>query len=88
MYRPKKRKFVRRISAASVVAVGAAVGLGFTILSQGGATNSAISKSGEVTATAKTAAVSNPMASTATTPVYHIVGLTSHPDDGGSGGDN
>ena len=87
MYRPKKRKFVRRVSAASVVAVAAAVGLGFTILSQGGATNSAISKSGEVTATAKTAAVSNTTASSATTPVYHIVGLTSL-HDGGSGGDD
>ena len=84
MYRPRKRKFVRRISAASVVAVGAAVGLGFTILSQSGATNSAISTSGEVTATAKTAATS----SATTTPVYHIVGLTSHHDDGGSSGDN
>lgn len=86
MYRPRKRKFVRRISAASVVAVGAAVGLGFTILSQSGTTNSAISTSGEVTATAKPATAST--SSATTTPVYHIVGLTSHHDDGGSSGDN
>lgn len=88
MYRPKKRKFVRRVSAASVVAVGAAVGLGFTILSQSGATNSAISKSGVVTATAKTAAVSSTSSSSSTAPAYHIVGLQSHPDDGGSAIDN
>jgi hypothetical protein len=88
MYRPKKRKYVRRISAASVVAVGAAVGLGVTMLSQSGATNSALSTSGEVTATAKTAAVSSASASGATTPVYHIVGLKSHHDDGAASGDN
>jgi hypothetical protein len=88
MYRPKKRKYVRRISAASVVAVGAAVGLGLTILNQSGASNSAISTSGEVTATAKTVAVSGTSANAATTPVYHIVGLKSHPDDGGASGDN
>jgi len=88
MYRPRKRKFVRRISAASVVAVGAAVGLGFTILSQSGATNSAISTSGEVTATAKPATTSTSTSGATTTPGYHIVGLTSHHDDGGSSGDN
>ena len=83
MYRPRKRKFVRRISAVSVVAVGAAVGLGFTILNQSGATNSAVSTSGEVIATA-----SSTTSGTTTTPVYHVVGLKSHPDDGGSSGDN
>ena len=88
MYRPTKRKFVRRVSAASVVAVAAAVGVGFTILSQSGASNSAIVKPGEVTATTGAASSTSSTSSAGTTPLYHIVGLKSHHDDGGTGGDN
>ncbi|MBW4030399.1 MAG: hypothetical protein HIU57_06935 [Acidobacteria bacterium] len=87
MYRPKKRKLVRGVSAASVVAVGAAVGLGITILHQTGATTSAIATSGEVTATTTTPAP-NPSASTAVTPTYHIVGLARHHDDANSSPDD
>ena len=42
MYRPTKRKLVRRVSVASVVAVLAAVGLGITVINQSGGLNSAI----------------------------------------------
>ena len=83
MYRPKKRKLVRRVSAASVVAVVAAAGYGITFIAQSGATTTAISttKDSTATTTAKTAT------SKSTTPTYHIVGLKHH-DDSRSSGDN
>lgn len=83
MYRPKKRKLVRRMSAASAVAVVAATSLGITFIAQSGATTTAIgtAKDSAVAATAKTATAKT------TTPVYHIVGLKHH-DDSRSSGDN
>jgi hypothetical protein len=73
MYRPKKRKLVRRVSAASMVAVVAAVGLGITIVNQSGAVNSAfkVTEKGETTAATT---------STAATAKYHVVSTTSSDD--------
>ena len=89
MYRPKKKKLVRGVSAASVVAVGAAVGLGVMVLHQG-ATNPVLSPSGSVSASA-TAGPATPTStsaassSTGATPAFHIVGLARRHDDSGSG---
>jgi hypothetical protein len=74
MYRPKKRKLVRRVSAASMVAVVAAVGLGITIVNQSGAANSALKVTTEKADT--TAAAT----STAATAKYHVVSTSSSDD--------
>jgi hypothetical protein len=79
MYRPKKRKLVRRVSAASAVAVVTAAGLGVTFMVQSGATTTAVG-------TTKNTAAATTTAKT-TTPTYHIVGLKHH-DDSRSSGDN
>ncbi|MBU6515777.1 MAG: hypothetical protein KGL23_08075 [Acidobacteriota bacterium] len=90
MYRPKKKKFVRGVSAASVVAVGAAVGLGVMVLHQG-ATNPVLSPSGSVSASATGAPATTPTSTSATstsataTPAFHIVGLARRHDDSSSG---
>lgn len=83
MYRPKKRMLVRRVSAASVVAVVAAAGLGITFISQSGATTSAL----KTTDDAVTKTTSSTPTTKSTTPKYHVVGLTYH-DDSKSSGDN
>ena len=74
MYRPKKRKLVRRVSAASVVAVVAAVGLGITFVNQSGAANSALKVTTEKADTTVAAT------SAATTAKYHVVSTTSSDD--------
>ena len=90
MYRPKKKKFVRGVSAASVVAVGAAVGPGVMVLHQG-ATNPVNSPSGSVSASATAASTTTPTStsaaptSTGATPAFHIVGLAPRHDDSSSG---
>ena len=85
MYRPKKRKLVRRASVASVVALVAAAGLGATFISQSGATSSALKF--EKAAPASTeSTTSGATTKTTTTPKYHVV--TTRHDDGGSSSDN
>jgi anti-sigma-K factor RskA len=74
VYRPKKRKLVRRVSAASVVAVVAAVGLGITFVNQSGAANSAHKVTTEKADTTVAAT------SAATTAKYHVVSTTSSDD--------
>jgi hypothetical protein len=85
MYRPKKRKLVRRASAASVVALVAAAGLGATFISQSGATSTALKF--EKAATASHGSTDSSVSTkTTTVPKYHLV--TTHHDDGGRSSDN
>jgi hypothetical protein len=85
MYRPKKRKLVRRASVASVVALFAAAGMGVTLISQSGATSTALKF--EKAATASTESTSSRATTkTTTTPKYHLV--TTRHEDGGGPSDN
>ncbi len=67
MYRPTKKKVIRRLSAASIVAVLAAAGFAVTIVSQSPPTNSALRSSNDKDASASTRV-------TASSPHYHLNG--------------
>jgi hypothetical protein len=85
MYRPKKRKLVRRASVASVVALVAAAGLGATLISQSGATSTAL-KFEKAAPVSTESTASGATTRTTTTPKYHLV-TTRHDDDGSSSND-
>ena len=87
MYRPKKRKYVRRAVVSSSLALVAITGLGVTILSQGGATSTAL-KVNPTATIASTPTTSKGVVSTASlsVPRYHIVGAR-HDDSQRSGDD-
>ena len=55
MYRPQKRKLVRRLSTASLVAVVAAAGVGVVLATQSGATTGALRSGTATTANATSA---------------------------------
>jgi hypothetical protein len=82
MYRPKKRKLVRRASVASVVALVAAAGLGVTLISQSGATSTALKFEKAATASSESTS-SRETTKTTATPKYHLVS-TRHEDGAGS----
>jgi len=89
MYRPTKRKLVRRVSLASAVGAMAVTGLGLALIGQSGATTALKverSTSAAVSTTAK-----GPSSTLTISPKYHVVS-TRHHDDGASsqfqGGDN
>ncbi len=86
MYRPTKRKLVRRVSVASVVAVMSAAGLGIAFVAQSGATTSALAGSKSTTTSAATTSASTKSATKSVTPHYRIV--VTHHDDHGSTDDN
>jgi hypothetical protein len=78
MYRPTKRKLVRRVSAASIVAVLAAAGVGITFIAQSGATTTAIGAVKDAAENATTATTTTK--STTATTKYHVVGASRHND--------
>ena len=81
MYRPTKRKLVRRASTASAVALFAIAGLGLTAIAQSGAVTSALKSEKAAVTTKSTTKVTTP------TPKYHIVSSRYH-DDSHQSGDN
>jgi hypothetical protein len=72
MYRPKKKKIVRRVSVASVVAVLSAVGLGVALFGQGGGANSAAG----TPARASTTTSAHGSSGTSSSAKYHLVSRT------------
>ncbi|HEY5302699.1 MAG TPA: hypothetical protein VIJ86_01430 [Acidimicrobiales bacterium] len=68
MYRPTKKKMIRRVSVASVVAVLAGAGFAATVFSQGGTTNSASRSTTQKDAPASTSSATTSSAK------YHLVG--------------
>lgn len=84
MYRPQKRKFVRRVSAASMVAVVAAGGLAITLFNQTHGQTSAVVSTPVTSPTAASASVAH--SSTPPSAKYRLVS-TSH-DDGPSSEDS
>jgi hypothetical protein len=83
MYRPKKRKLVRRVSAASVVAALAATGLGVTLLSQSGATTSNLASP-----STQSAATSSANTGATTSKLYVVVRHDDSTREGSSSNDN
>lgn len=70
MYRPTKKKLIRRVSVASVVAVLAGAGFAATFFSQGAPTNSALRPTTKKDASVSTSSVTTSSAK------YHLVGAT------------
>ena len=79
MYRPKKKQFVRRAAVTSSLALVAVTGLGVTLMSQSGASSTALkaqkATTAAATSTTKTAGTTLTIAGSK----YHIVG--GHHDD-------
>lgn len=86
MYRPKKRKFLRRAAVTSTLALVAVTGLGVTLLSQGGATSTNPPAATTAANTANTATLSPVSTATISVPKFHVVG-TRHDDSQHSGDD-
>lgn len=77
MYRPSKRKFVRRVSAASVVAVVAAAGVAITLFNQAVVPHS-------VAATTASNSTTTPSSSTSATAPSANYRLVSAPHEDGA----
>jgi hypothetical protein len=84
MYRPKKRKIVRRVSAASVVAVVAAVGLGITFINQ----SDAVSVTGKIAVQEVGAAAHASTTASAKSAKYHLTTSGRHDTDSTASSDN
>lgn len=77
MYRPKKRQWVRRAAVSSALGLVAVTGLGVTLISQSGATSTALKVAKTTSAATSTTSSATPTLSIS--PKYHVVG--GHHDD-------
>ncbi len=91
MYRPKKRQWVRRAAVSSALGLVAVSGLGVALISQSGATSTALRAA--KTTSAPTPTASSPTSPLSIAPKYHVVGRfhddSQRASDGSQGyGDN